>query len=78
MGDSFVGNDNCVITGFGGINSWTGDKILVQNVQLPDTLQSAKIPVLGDQDCDEYYGIRETDNYICAGSLKGGADACKG
>ncbi|XP_019727190.1 mast cell tryptase-like, partial [Hippocampus comes] len=60
------------VTGWGNIG---------QGIPLPppQNLMEVQVPVVGERQCDCYYGGGViTDNMICAGLSEGGKDACQG
>lgn len=43
-----------------------------------DTLQEVELPIVSQQDCQNYYGSGLPDDTICAGFEDGGKDSCQG
>lgn len=44
----------------------------------PDSLRKVDVPVIGRNDCREFYGRDVTANMFCAGFVEGGKDSCQG
>ncbi|KAL2098743.1 hypothetical protein ACEWY4_005223 [Coilia grayii] len=65
-----------------GTESWvTGWGNIGEGVSLPfpGTLQQVEVPVIGNRQCDCFYGVGQiSKNMICSGLLYGGKDACQG
>ncbi|KAG7459860.1 hypothetical protein MATL_G00215180 [Megalops atlanticus] len=69
-------------TFYNGTNSWvTGWGNIEEGVSLPSpgTLQEVELPVVGNRQCNCFYGVGSiTDNMLCAGLQAGGKDSCQG
>ncbi|XP_066522321.1 transmembrane protease serine 9-like [Hoplias malabaricus] len=65
-----------------GTEGWvTGWGEIREGVPLPypQTLQEVKVPVVGNRQCNCFYGVGTiTKNMICAGLKEGGRDSCEG
>ncbi|XP_022524968.2 transmembrane protease serine 9 [Astyanax mexicanus] len=65
-----------------GTESWVtgwGDVAFGVPLPSPQTLQEVEVPVVGNRQCNCFYGVGTiTNNMICAGLLEGGRDSCQG
>ncbi|XP_019747942.1 trypsin-1-like [Hippocampus comes] len=83
--NNFIGSICLAASGstfFDGTQSWfTGWWDVTSGVPLPppQNLMEVQVPVVGNHQCDCYYGGGViTNNMICAGLSEGGKDACQG
>merc|ERR1711935_647675 len=67
-GEDFLGNDDCVISGWGKLGMLQG---------LPETLQYAKVDVYTEETCRKSFGEVIKGNHICVGK-KYRSGACSG
>merc|ERR1712050_229827 len=65
----FVGQTNCIVSGWGGLN---------EGALGPRILNAVKKPVISNAVCKQAYGSSIYDSNICGGYAAGGKDACQG